>query len=157
MDNITSSDKKIGVETGAGELKPATVEHAPSPEITISEIGKLDQAGLPAPRQVSEPYRPALSAAAEAPKSQLQIEIENVLAEDLEELYWSMSEPERIIFKYKGEEMASKIRIMLAETSLRIREIFNLIVDWLKLLPGVSQFFIEQEAKIKMDKIIKFK
>lgn len=90
-------------------------------------------------------------------KSQLEKEIEDVLAEDLEELYWALPEPERMIFKHKGEETASRIRILLGEAAVRFQEIFNLIVEWLKLLPGVSKFFIEQEAKIKTDKLIKFR
>jgi len=90
-------------------------------------------------------------------KSQLEKEIEDVLAEDLEGLYWELSEPERMIFKHGGEETASKIRLLLGETVVRVQEIFNLIVEWLKLLPGVSKFFIEQEAKIKTDKLLKFR
>jgi hypothetical protein len=30
-------------------------------------------------------------------------------------------------------------------------------LQWLKLLPGVNRFFLEQEAKIKTDRIIHLK
>jgi len=30
-------------------------------------------------------------------------------------------------------------------------------LDWLKILPGVNKFFLEQEAKIKTDKILALK
>ena len=100
----------------------------------------------------------ALPAAIQSPpKSQLEKEIEDVLAEDLEQLYWDLSEPERLIFKHKGEETASKIRLLLGEATIRVQEIFKLIIEWLKLLPGLSNFFIEQEAKIKTDKILRFR
>lgn len=90
-------------------------------------------------------------------KSQLQKEIEDVLEEDLETIYWELSEPERLIFRHKGEETASKIRLLLGETTVRVQEVFRLIIEWLKLLPGVSKFFIEREAKIKTDKILRFR
>ena len=100
----------------------------------------------------------ALPAAIQSPpKSQLEKEIEDVLAEDLEQLYWDLSEPERLIFKHKGEETASKIRLLLGEATVRVQEIFKLIIEWLKLLPGLSNFFVEQEAKIKTDKILRFR
>ena len=34
------------------------------------------------------------------------------------------------------------------------RKILKLIRSWLKLIPGVNKFFLEQEAKIKTDKIV---
>lgn len=91
------------------------------------------------------------------PKSQLQKEIEDVLEEDLESIYWELSEPERLIFKHRGEEVASKIKLLLGEATVRVQEIFRLIIEWLKLLPGVNQFFVEKEAKIKTDKILRFR
>lgn len=92
-----------------------------------------------------------------APATQLEKEIESVLEEGLAGLYQELSEPEKIIFKHKGEETASKIRILLGEATVRVQEIFRLIMEWLKILPGVSKFFIEREAKIKTDKLLKFR
>jgi hypothetical protein len=108
---------------------------------------------------LSPPAAPALAPSPPPPavKSHLEQEIEAVLAEDLEELYWELPEPERLIFKHRGEETASQIRLLLGEARLRVQEIFRLLVEWLKLLPGVSQFFVEQEAKIKTDKLLKFR
>jgi hypothetical protein len=34
------------------------------------------------------------------------------------------------------------------------KKIFVLIRAWLKIIPGVNRFFLEQEAKIKTDKIL---
>jgi len=30
-------------------------------------------------------------------------------------------------------------------------------MNWLKLIPGVNKFFLEQEAKIKTDEVLKLK
>ncbi|OGL86041.1 hypothetical protein A3I40_03220 [Candidatus Uhrbacteria bacterium RIFCSPLOWO2_02_FULL_48_12] len=130
-------------------------------ELTV-EAPPTDASELAPARRMPDTDLPAGDALTTAPvsvpaKSQLEKEIEDVLAEDLEGLYWELSEPERMIFKHGGEETASKIRLLLGETVVRVQEIFNLIVEWLKLLPGVSKFFIEQEAKIKTDKLLKFR
>ena len=57
-------------------------------------------------------------------------------------------------FKLKGEQTAIKIRTLLKSSHIKVKKIFQLIFEWLKLLPGVNRFFLEQEAKIKTDHII---
>lgn len=104
-----------------------------------------------------------VSATIEAPvqaslvKPELQIEIEDILAEDLENLFWGLPETDRASFKEKGEETAGKIRGLLSQATVRIQDIFLLIVEWLKTLPGVSAIFVEQEAKNKADRILKLR
>ena len=44
---------------------------------------------------------------------------------------------------------------MLAAGRLKFREVWKLIRDWLRVIPGASKFFVEQEAKIKTDRIIR--
>lgn len=80
--------------------------------------------------------------------------IEDIMAEDLIEVYRSMDEPTRRHFKEEGERTASKIEILLQETKLRIKKILDLIKRWLGLIPRVNRHFLEQEAKIKTDRII---
>lgn len=90
-------------------------------------------------------------------RTELEREIENILSEDLEAIFWNLPEPEREVFKAKGEETASSIRTLLSETTIRIQEIFRLITEWLKTLPGVNSIFVEQEAKNKTDRILKLR
>ena len=40
---------------------------------------------------------------------------------------------------------------------VKVKEIVKLIIEWLKIIPGASRYFLEQEAKIKTDKILKLK
>jgi hypothetical protein len=56
-----------------------------------------------------------------------------------------------------GEETVEKINSLLDKTKIKIGKIINLIKKWLKIIPGINQFFLEQEAKIKTDKIINLK
>lgn len=87
-------------------------------------------------------------------KSQFLLEIEDILADDLGEIYVNMEPRRRARFKMKGEEVARKIEEIAASGKTKIKQILNWIKDWLKMIPGVNRFFLEQEAKIKTDKIM---
>ena len=63
----------------------------------------------------------------------------------------------KVKFKAEGEAVAKNIEHLLQETKIKVKKIFKLILSWLKLIPGVNNFFIKQEAKIKTDKLIKLK
>jgi len=82
-------------------------------------------------------------------------QVEDILAEDLEGIYQQMPPDRQAAFKAKGEEVARKIVSILHSAKIRIKDILELIRGWLKLIPGVNKFFLEQEAKIKADKILK--
>lgn len=141
--------ESIRVETKSLPTEQEPVVERPSNEVSGSDV---------APTTYSLPAVPE-STIVVAPdhKSTLDKEIENVLSEGLEQLYWEMPELQRQIFKTKGERVATQIRALLGEATVRVQDIFRLIVDWLKALPGVSRFFIEQEAKIKTDKLTKLR
>jgi len=68
-----------------------------------------------------------------------------------------MNASEQKAFKLKGEETVTKINELLSHTKVKVNKIIALIRDWLKLIPGINKFFLEQETKIKADKIIKIK
>lgn len=80
--------------------------------------------------------------------------IEEILEEDLEEAYWQMPPKMRQQFKKHGEDTAKKIERMLRSVHLNILKVLRLLQKWLSLIPHINSFFLEQEAKIKADKII---
>jgi hypothetical protein len=84
-------------------------------------------------------------------------EIEKVLEEDLADAYMSMSPEKQKEFKVKGEETVKKINLILEKTKFKAKQIVDLIKSWLSMIPGVNKFFLEQEAKIKTDKILEIK
>lgn len=90
-------------------------------------------------------------------KSFMLKEIENILSEDLEDIYFNLPADLRQEFRAKGEETASKIEQLLQKTRVKVRGILKLIMEWLKTIPGVNHFFLEQESKIKADKILGLK
>ena len=84
----------------------------------------------------------------------LEEEIDDILEEDLKDLYTAMPSQNQTEFREKGEEMRSKVRLLVSSAKVNAKKIFVLIRGWLKIIPGVNRFFLEQEAKIKTDKIL---
>lgn len=87
----------------------------------------------------------------------LTIQIEAVMSEGLDDFYRSLTPIQQQQLKIKGEKIALEIRDLFRQTHLKVKKIFILILEWLKLLPGINHFFLEQEAKIKTDKILALK
>ncbi len=83
--------------------------------------------------------------------------IDSILAEGLNEVFLKMNPKQQSEFKKKGEETVAKINELLGQTKVKVNKIIDLIRSWLKLIPGVNKFFLEQEVKIKADRIIKIK
>ncbi len=81
-------------------------------------------------------------------------EIETVLEQDLEKLYLAMDYKSQMRFKKAGEETTKTINSLLGKGKCTARKIVQIIKKWLSLIPGINKFFLEQEAKIKTDKIM---
>jgi len=90
----------------------------------------------------------------DASKTPLHQNIEAVLEEGLGDLYFSLSPEKQQVFKAQGEQTAKKIIVLMETAKITFRKVFNLIKKWLKIIPGLNRFFVEQEAKIKADRII---
>ncbi|MBI2416283.1 MAG: hypothetical protein HYV33_06550 [Candidatus Kerfeldbacteria bacterium] len=92
----------------------------------------------------------------DANKSDTVIAIEEILADNLGEVYQRMSPAEQEQFKQKGEEVARTIADMTTKLKATAKKILQLIREWLQLIPGVSKYFLEQEAKIKTDELLNY-
>jgi hypothetical protein len=117
---------------------------APPPAVEVSE--------QPVARPVRKPSAP--TAPSVPARDEMTKEIEGILSEDLTDLFLKMTPSQQERFKAKGEETASKIRQLVSATKVNAKKVLDLIKDWLKLIPGVNKFFLEQEAKIKTDKVL---
>ncbi|OGH64611.1 MAG: hypothetical protein A3J66_00750 [Candidatus Magasanikbacteria bacterium RIFCSPHIGHO2_02_FULL_47_14] len=87
-------------------------------------------------------------------RDELTQQVETILEEGLKDAFKELTPLQREKFKIEGEKIAWEIRNLIRSTKVKVKGIFSLIVEWLKLLPGVNRFFLVQEAKIKTDKII---
>ena len=90
-------------------------------------------------------------------KDEVIIKIEKIMEESLNDSYQRLSPVAKQEFKLKGEQTATQIRELLKGSHIKVKKILRLIFDWLRMLPGVNHFFLEQEAKIKTDRIIALK
>lgn len=97
---------------------------------------------------------PGSPVAAAQTKDPMLSQIEQLLSDDLFSVYASLPPKAQSEFKSKGEEVAAKIQNMIASAKAVAKDILSLIISWLKIIPGVNSFFLEQEAKIKTDKIM---
>lgn len=111
------------------------------------------QTGPQPARPIPKP-RPTLPLPA---KDEVMVKIEKIMEEDLNDSYQRLSPVAKQEFKLKGEQTASQIRELLKSAHIKVKKILRLIFDWLRMLPGINHFFLEQEAKIKTDKIIALK
>lgn len=96
-------------------------------------------------------------AAVLAPQLKQQKQIEKILAQGLEDIYLSLKPERQKKFKQAGEETAVKINKILVKAKINIGAIIKLIKKWLSLIPGVNKYFLEQEAKIRAEEIVKMK
>lgn len=90
-------------------------------------------------------------------RDELTVKVEKIMEEGLADAFKELNPIERQEFKIKGEETALQIRELLKATHVKIKKIFKLLFSWLKMLPGINRFYLEQEAKIKTDKIASLK
>ncbi len=87
-------------------------------------------------------------------RDEITRQVETILEDGLKDAFKTLTPVQQQEFKIKGEDVAFQIRQLLQGTHIRVRKIFLLIFEWLKLLPGINRFFLQQEAKIKVDKIV---
>lgn len=83
--------------------------------------------------------------------------IDSILSEGLDEVFLGLKPDKQKEFKVKGEETVKEINTLLSKTKVKVSKIIGLIKSWLKIIPGVNKFFLEQESKIKADKIMEIK
>lgn len=129
-------------------------EQAPAREKTAEITAEKSESA--AALTTALPVAPA-PVKAEIVRSPLYYQVEGILAEGLEEAYQKLEPHQQLEFKQAGEVAASKIALLLKSAKVRVKEIFSLILRWLKVIPGLNKFFLEQEAKIKADRILALK
>ena len=90
-------------------------------------------------------------------KSETLEAIEDIMEEDLSEMYTTMPPQAKKEFRKKGEETAVEIEGLMYKVKVKSKKIFKLLFSWLKIIPGVNKYFLEQEAKLKTDEIMHIK
>ena len=88
-------------------------------------------------------------------QSEREKAIEKILENDMDDIYLGMRPEDREEFKTVGEKTVKQINQMIADGKLKFKKVIELIKKWLLVVPGMNRFFLEQEAKLKTDEIMK--
>lgn len=138
-----------GEGVGASEQKeqePSKENTTESADLKTKEIAP----GIkPSPRRPTRTTTPIPQV-----RDEIAVRIEKILEDGVGDAFSRLSPVAKQEFKLKGEQTAIAIRDLLKASHIQIKKIFRLIFEWLKVLPGINHFFLEQEAKIKADRII---
>lgn len=89
-----------------------------------------------------------------APVDEVILEVEKILEDGLGDYVEAMSEETRTRFLAKGREVSTQIADMVRKLKVELHRAIVLIRDWLLTIPSVNRYFMEQEVKIKTDRII---
>lgn len=143
--------RRVEVESPKVEERETRIEVQREQE-QASEGREVREAPSVLPPATPPSARPSPPAA--PPKSPELVAVETILSENLQEIYQRLSPAEQAAFREQGEATASKVVDLLRAATVKVKEVLALIRNWLKSLPGVNAFFLEQEAKIKTDKLL---
>ena len=93
-----------------------------------------------------------------APEKDAQLkQVEGILSEGLEHAYANLNEEGKRTVKTEGEKTAKEISGLLEKGKNVAKKVLHLIRNWLHKIPGINKYFLEQESKIKTDKILALK
>lgn len=139
----------------AQEAAPIQPEQAAEQESAAPKVAPQPQAPVEV-LQRAQSSTGGQQSVAQDPRVGMLKQVEDLLAEGLMQLYMSLPEERRAAFKQKGEDVANKITDMILYGKARVKEVWKLIGEWLRLVPGVNKYYLEQEIKIKTDRIMTF-
>lgn len=145
------------------ESKISNIETMPRPENSPERISnpenkaETNKVAESEQTQVSEVAMPQNTNSPAVSNSDNMIleKVEGILSENMEKVFLSMDVSMQARFKTKGEETAQKISKLMGKSKIKTKEVLTLILEWLRIIPKVNKHFIEQEAKIKTDNILK--
>lgn len=163
------NEPKLGIpDAPRAEVPQSVPDVAPQPEAAAESRAEAER---PAARSEEAPARseqaptPAAVAAAErartaekpaiAANDPALMKVERVLEANLWDVYMGMPEPFRTQFKKLGEDTAQAVRAAVISAHIRASKIHDLVHKWLKKIPGVNEFFLLQESKIKTDQLVR--
>lgn len=129
------------------------VEHRPeklsSAAEKVPEVQPVDF--VPPPNLTPAPV------AIHPPADGLVKNIEGAMANGLEEAYSAMDPATQQRFKQTGEATAIPIEKLLQQSKIQVKKIVELLLRWLRIIPKVNPYYLEQQAKIKADAIVALK
>ncbi len=118
---------------------------------TAQEAAPTSTVASPSAGQTAAPTQ---ETAPPVEKDRIMLEVEKILEDGLGEYVPDMPDEAREKFIKKGGEVTGQISGMVRSMNVQVKRVVELIRDWLLSIPGVNRYFVEQEAKIKTDRIV---
>jgi len=153
---VAPQEKKDSEEVVPEVVVEKKVEHEVSPEMAEKVVESVQGSEETATASVVNDDDQEASIPV-AVKTEEQKKVESILSDGLADLYTKLPDNRKDEFKQKGEETASQIVILMQATKVKFGKVVDLIKGWLSMIPGVNKFFLEQESKIKADRLIEYK
>jgi len=147
-----NSPDQSSIEVTPGTQVEKQIESDGGDARNIASIEKAPVSSVTSTPSSTQPVTPIAVA-----KSPDLVAVEKILSAGLEELYAKLPENRRAEFKQKGEQAASTIEKLLQSAKVQVKKVVSIIREWLLMIPGVNKFFLEQEIKIKADKLLDYK
>lgn len=151
LPQMTETDTRLGgtpdqasVESRVFEQPPTSFEQPPV-SVMPANMVVSDDPGETTP----DPNAPK-----EYVKDEVTLEVEKILEDGLGDFVQTMPTDVKWRFLHKGQEIAIVLAGMVRDYKVKVKQVIHLIRDWLLTIPGVNKFFLEQEAKIKTDRIL---
>ncbi|MFZ4648652.1 MAG: hypothetical protein ACOYMB_03410 [Patescibacteria group bacterium] len=156
MDNIFEKPGEHHKQPEVLPQKEVIQEKPKSPENSAEQAGsqgaKEDEQNLTTEQigEIRRKSRPVIKTAAQ----QREEAIDRILSDGLGDIFVKLPPNKQQEFKVEGEKTVKKINELIEKGKLSLDFLAKLIKKWLSIIPGVNKFFLEQDAKIKADKIM---
>lgn len=131
------------------EAKDAEPRTETAPGGADVRVAAAEQA--PAPKASAAAAKPD---AVPADKDKYRVKVERILEENLWDMYFALPAGSREKFKAEGEQAAATLRAAIETKKVKPRIVLHAVNKWLRTIPKVNPYFLEQEAKIKTDQVM---
>lgn len=142
----------------SAELTPGQQDLQNFEQTAEAKDNFLEKAAEDAPTTTVPPAQGQTAEPAAAPtlvqKDDVAVEVDKILEDGLGDFVEDMPAEARQRFLTKGQEVSGQIAVMVRGFHVEVRRVIQLIQEWLQTIPAVNRFFLEQEAKIKTDRIV---
>lgn len=149
--NLQTAENAGNLELTSVEADEKSLENVVETEAAILETASKGEIKIAPVASSTVPTQTQVQA---LEKDKVTIEVEGILEREMKEIFMNLPEDLKPVFKQKGEETSKAISEMIKNAAVKAAEVMKLIFNWLKIIPGVNKYFLEQEAKIKTDHIM---
>ena len=133
----TLKPRETAPQAQEAKPNPSVAQHQGQPKAQDNHISQLKD-------RVATPHT----------KSERLIEIEKIMTNNLDQVYSKLDAQTQAMVKAEGEKTANKIETLIEQGTALAKGVLGLIRGWLNKIPGMNKFFLEQESKLKTDKIM---